>query len=564
MTEPAVSALALFAVDPIGLGGVVLRGQADRARDRWLEQLSACLPSPPRRLPLGIDDARLIGGLDIAATLAAGRAVARGGLLAEADGGVIVVPMAERLDDRIAGLLAAALDTGMVVLERDGATLRMATRFGLVLLDEGVGDDPRVAEALSERVAFVVEADDFVPLDPEVVTAAQARLGAIAPPSTEIIEALCETALVLGVASARASIFALRAARASASLAGRSEIGEADLAVAARLVLAVRATQLPEPEASGDAPAAQEKSSAGHNDESDDERAPSPDTLTEMVIAAARAAIPANLLKAEAGRSRRRRGSSEGGRGSGERRPSWRRGRPVGVLPGQPGGGKRLALSATLNAAAIWQRVRRAPGATAIVIRREDLRIKRFETRAETTVVVLVDASGSAALARLAEAKGAVEQLLGQAYIERTQVALIAFRGNGATLALPPTRSLTRARNVLAELAGGGGTPLAAGLDAGLAMALAVRARGRTPKLVLLTDGRGNVARDPTAGRAQAATDANDAAHALSAAGISTLLIDTAPRPRAETQAFAATMGARYLALPRIDAVAVAQAIRAA
>ncbi|WP_419815841.1 magnesium chelatase subunit D [Glacieibacterium sp.] len=563
------SVLALFAIDPIGLGGVVLRGPADLARERWLEHLAACLPTPPRRLPPGIDDARLIGGLDIAATLAAGRAVARGGLLAEADGGVVIVPMAERLDDRIAGQLAAALDTGTVRIERDGATLATAARFGLLLLDEGVGDDARIAEGLGERLAFAVEAADDLDsgFDPaglmDAIAAARARLGGIAPPSTAVLEALCETAMVLGVASARAGVLALRAARAAAALAGRDAIGEADVAVAARLVLAIRATRLPEMEADGDAPKPRENNADNAGD-SDEDRAPGADALTEIVLAAARAAIPANLLKAAGGRTRRQRGGSEGGRGSGERRASWRRGRPVGVLPGVPGNGRRLALAATLNAAAIWQRVRRAPGSSAIVIRRDDLRVRRFETRAETTVVVLVDASGSAAVARLAEAKGAVELLLGQAYVERTQVALIAFRGTGAVLALPPTRSLTRARNVLAELAGGGGTPLAAGLDAGLALALAVRARGRTPRVVLLTDGRGNVARDPAAGRAQATADADGAARALAAAGIAVLLIDTAPRPRAETRAFAAVMGARYLALPRLDAGAVAQAIRAA
>ena len=80
--------------------------------------------------------------------------------------------------------------------------------------------------------------------------------------------------------------------------------------------------------------------------------------------------------------------------------------------------------------------------------------------------------------------------------MRRDQVALIAFRGRGAELLLPPTRSLVRAKRSLAGLPGGGGTPLAAGIDAALALADAGAPRGGTPVVVLLTDGRANIARD--------------------------------------------------------------------
>ncbi|MGL1479687.1 hypothetical protein ACSTI8_00115, partial [Vibrio parahaemolyticus] len=81
-----------------------------------------------------------------------------------------------------------------------------------------------------------------------------------------------------------------------------------------------------------------------------------------------------------------------------------------------------------------------APGDKRVRVRRDDLRIRRFENRAEATTIFAVDASGSAALTRLAEAKGAVELLLSEAYVKREQVALIAFRGTEAALLLPPTR----------------------------------------------------------------------------------------------------------------------------
>ncbi len=140
-------------------------------------------------------------------------------------------------------------------------------------------------------------------------------------------------------------------------------------------------------------------------------------------------------------------------------------------------------------------------------MRREDFRVSRFKQRSETTTVFVVDASGSSALHRLAEAKGAVELLLADCYVRRDSVALIAFRGRRAELLLPPTRSLVRAKRSLAGLPGGGGTPLAAGIDAALALADAMRRRGATPVVVPLTDGRANIARDG-AGRARAGADA--------------------------------------------------------
>src|ERR1700733_13531734 len=95
----ALIAARLFAVDPVGLGGVLLRSRAGPVRDRWLAAMRAASPSsrPFRHVPLHIADGRLLGGLDLNATLLAGRPVAERGLLAEADGGILTLAMAEGL-----------------------------------------------------------------------------------------------------------------------------------------------------------------------------------------------------------------------------------------------------------------------------------------------------------------------------------------------------------------------------------------------------------------------------------------------------------------------------------
>ena len=117
--------------------------------------------------------------------------------------------------------------------------------------------------------------------------------------------------------------------------------------------------------------------------------------------------------------------------------------------------------------AAPWQPLRRTmagadPGR--VIVTPEDFRVRQYRQKREKVVIFCVDASGSAALTRLAETKGAIELMLAEAYVRREQVALIAFRGDKAEILLPPTRSLVQAKRRLAALPGGGGTPLASGL----------------------------------------------------------------------------------------------------
>ena len=157
-------------------------------------------------------------------------------------------------------------------------------------------------------------------------------------------------------------------------------------------------------------------------------------------------------------------------------------------------------------------------------------------------------------MARLAEAKGAVELLLAQAYARRDQVALLAFRGRAAELILPPTRSLVQTKRRLAGLPGGGGTPLAAGLELALDTAQRASARGLTPTIALLTDGRGNVALDGSADRVVAEADALRLASGIRRAAVPTVVIDTANRPQPGLRSLAGALGATYIALPRADA----------
>jgi magnesium chelatase subunit D len=246
-----------------------------------------------------------------------------------------------------------------------------------------------------------------------------------------------------------------------------------------------------------------------------------------------------------------------------------RRGRPIGARRGELRAGARLNVLETLRAAAPWQPLRRRTqpvshgDPTRLLIRKDDFRITRFKQKTGTTTIFVVDASGSSALQRLAEVKGAVELLLADCYVRRDEVALIAFRGKSAELILPPTRSLTRAKRSLAALPGGGGTPLSAAIIAATELGLAIRAKGMAPTIVLMTDGRANVSRDGSGGRPAAEAEALEVARQLAATAIPVVVVDTSPRPQPQAEKLATEMHARYVALPYADAARLSRAVQA-
>ena len=596
LAPDAVLAAALCAVDPVGLGGVALRTPASELRDDWLALLKSLLPSgtPVLRVPHHASDAALLGGLDLAATLEAGRPVAQRGLLARADGGLLLLAMAERCSANVAAHLSAAHDNQTVQLQRDGLSIEAPARFGLIALDEGQADDERLPATLLDRLAFWLPlepaeaGEEPAVFEPSEIAAARAALAKVRVPD-ELVQALCAAALAWGVASLRAPLLALRATRAAAALARLDEADESHATLAARLVLAPRATRMPVPPESTDTepppadaphntdpPAAPPTPPGAEPPLSDEAAAPEdtpepeapadPQALEEKLIEAMQAALPPGLLAAlQLGQQRQAQAKTAGTAGALQKHSH--RGRPMGTRRGEPRSGARLHLLDTLRAAAPWQRLRRRASASPdrppqrIEVRREDFHVRRFRQHRPTTTVFVVDASGSAALHRLAEAKGAVELLLAECYVRRDQVAVIAFRGAGTELLLPPTRSLARAKRSLAALPGGGGTPLASGIGAASALAAQLARRGDSPLVVLLTDGRANIAADGTPGRAQAAADALQAAAEFQAQGLSALMIDTSPQPSEAARLLANAMGAAYLPLPYAGAQGLSQAV---
>lgn len=551
--------------------------QAGPVRDRFVDAVKALRPddSAFRKMPAQIAEDRLIGGLDLTASLASGRVVAQRGLMAEADGGMLVLPMAERLQPITVSRLSEALDTHCVRVERDGIGTTHEARIGILALDEGTENDDRVAHALVDRLAFYVDLS-MVPvrvaeagtLGAHEIEAARLLYEAM-PHDSRSIETICALAAAFGVSSVRAALFALRAACAFAALDGRSVIEDEDIEMATRLVLLPRATQIPAPPAEDD----NDDQSDPPPDDNADETPPPEDPeqeipeggLQDSMQEAEAALIPKGLLDKLAASAQRSLTAQSGG-GKGGLRAAQLRGRPIGSRAGRLDGRARLHVVDTLRAAAPWQRIRnsnnddRRQGGR-IAVRGEDIRVRRFKERMETLTIFAVDASGSQALNRLGEAKGAVELLLADCYARRDQVALVVFRGADAEIVLPPTRSLVRAKRALSGVPGGGGTPLAAGIDAVRILAEDAQRKGQTAHAVFLTDGSANVGYDPSGGRAAAREDAHNAGAKLKALGASAILIDTSPRPQTRAEDVATALGAIYLPLPFANARGIRDAI---
>ena len=240
-------AAAIFAVDPAGLGGVVLRGSAGPDRDHIVKTIVALLPpgAPQKRAPISISDDRLLGGLDLAATLASGRPVGHRGVLAEAHGGVLILPMAERISSETVARIAAAMDLRAVESERDGMKVSAPARFGVIALDESV-EGERIHPALADRLAIMIDVDKAEDSDndsavtPEVVKRAREALPRVVAPDA-LMERLVAAAYAFGVDSVRACVATVHAARINAALEGRDVATEHDAAVAARFILSPRA-----------------------------------------------------------------------------------------------------------------------------------------------------------------------------------------------------------------------------------------------------------------------------------------------------------------------------------
>jgi len=423
------------------------------------------------------------------------------------------------------------------------------------IFDESEPNEENQLGALNERMAFFFDLNDLRHDEFSVDITPISSVGRVLPElSPDQQTMIVSVALQFGIFSLRPVAMVQRAAQYLCMLDGRDTVLQDDIDTAAQLIYAHRATSIPaendqaEPQNEPTEPNESKESSAEN------------DTLElpeDLVIEAVKAILPKEILNQITAKKSAKVKSN--GDGFGLAQKSALRGRPLPALIGQPNDQDRIDILSSLRTAAPWQKLRSSQSSSnaRIIIFPSDLHIQRFQNRSERVVIFSVDASGSAAMNRLGEAKGAVELMLAQAYSKRDHVALIGFRDERADILLPPTRSLVQAKKNLAALTAGGGTPLAMGMNSALNLAALVRRSGKLPSMAFLTDGKGNIDLEGQPGRQKAMSDAAHIAEMGRTLNIPAIFIDCGRRGNPELAHIADKMGGEYLCLPRANAQAI-------
>lgn len=607
-------ALLVCAVNPT-IGGLLISGDKGTAKSTAVRALAALLPQiacvqhcrfncPPETpsshcdvcagseihtierltpfvdLPLGATEDRLLGALDFERALKSGQKAFQPGLLAAAHRGILYIDEVNLLPDHLVDVLLDVAASGVNTVERESMTLAHPAVFTLVgsmnpeegelrpqfldrfamMVDVKAPCNPAErSEVVRRRIEFDDDEKLFVAAwsqHEDALRASIDRAKALLP-AVELAEAQMDSVSSicseLAVKSLRADIFMHKVARTLAALAGRPQVSDEDIRAAASLVLTHRAfSRRDKEQAQGQLddllkqmlpPDVSENDHDGSDVDGNDKTDRHQGQQERVFSAAPPAQVSRLAIDRTTSRATGRRSAA----------PLTGRGAYVRAVPGANGGA--VAVDATIRHSLV-----RNQGV--LDVSAEDLHSKERISKKGNLILIAVDASGSmAARERMQAVKGAVLALLEDAYQLRDQVAVVSFRGESAELLLPPTRSVSFAFDRLSSLPTGGTTPLTQALHLVSELVAAGKSDQPEPMLVLLTDGRANVAVD---GAGDAWNQALAAARDLAGRGLAALVLDTEAGPVSLGRAriLADAMAAEYMCLDELSSSSLKKIIR--
>ena len=572
-------------------------------------------------LPVGATEDRLVGSLDIEEAIKTGNRVFEPGLIAATHRGILYIDEVNLLNDHLVDILLDAAAMGRNYVEREGISVthrsefilvgtmnpeegdlrpQLLDRFGLAVEVEGRFTPEERQEVVKRRIAYEADSQGFMAEwsqaeveERERVLRSQKLLPQVIV-SDDILTLITAICAEYDVDGMRGDIVMYKTAATIAAYEDRTEVNAEDVREAANLALLHRQRRQPfqqpnlateqldsmvddfqgqdrqresqdssqnDSQGEGDSEPSDlsppDLNSAEPDNEADNSNPGSLGQEEQFEVGDPYSVRPLNLKPPDQ-RSRRASGrrnvtitDSSAGRYVGSRMPE--------------GKASGLALDATLRAAAPHQLGRRAASESqnVVLIEAQDIRDKVRESKSGSMVLFVVDASGSmGAQRRMVAVKGAVMSLLLDAYQRRDRVGMISFRGTSASLMLPPTNSVDLARVHLADMPTGGRTPLSAGLFKALEVIETERVKDRNvlPLLVLLSDGRGNVA----LGLDSPSDEAYAAAGIIGDDKIPSVVVDTESGyiRLGMVRSVAEAMDAQYLKLEDLRAESLADAVR--
>ena len=534
-------AFKLLAINPSAFGGIIFKGATPEHTERILNFFKITDVNL-NKIFSNFSVTDLTGGIDPLESLQKGYLVYRKGILSRP--GWFSCSSINDMPKALQSMLTHQMDN--------------INLSPIIAFDDGSRKDEVAPPKLCDRLAFSIDltevrfnqfSPDFCIINSSEITKAQI---------TEAqIQSVIVSAIRFGIDEIRPAYMTINAAQYLATLNDRVAVEQKDLNLAATLVLAHRALIIPEE--IKDEP--QKENDESTNERNDQQTNSDINLPTEVLIEAIKASLPDNIYQHLRNNIRQK---TKAGSGFGNRHKSKVRGRPKPSRNVPPGDQERIDIVSTLRSAAPWQKLRKQQlkSSKNIIILPSDLHTFHFEDRSERVIIFLVDASGSAAMNRLGESKGAIELMLADSYAKRDFVSLISFRDTSAEILLPPTRSLVQTKKRLGSLMAGGGTPLATGLDASIKLAQNCKRSGKMPSLAILTDGKANIDLDGLPNREKALSDSVLVGAIGKKLDMKSVFIDCGKRPNSNLKEIATSMGANYVSLPRTNATKISNLVQ--